>query len=73
MAEKTEKPDAGPVRYRVKAATFVNGTYVDPRAANPVGCEIVGKQCFVTAPAGLEGAALELVKGKAAEPKPPEG
>lgn len=67
MAKDPDKADA-PVRYRVKAATFVNGHYVDPHAANPVGCEKVGKHCFVWAPPGLEGPALELAKGKAADP-----
>jgi hypothetical protein len=63
MAEKSEKPE-GKVRYRVLKPTFVNGTYVDPGAANPVGCERQGKQFFVLAAPGLEGGALELVDKK---------
>lgn len=69
MAKDTDKAEA-PARYRVKAATFVNGHYVDPQAANPLGCEKVGKHLYVMAPPGLDGPALELVKGKPAEPKP---
>ncbi|CAN1721992.1 protein of unknown function [Hyphomicrobium sp. 1Nfss2.1] len=65
MAEK--------VRYRVLGKTYVNDTYIDPSDPNAPGVERVGKNCFVWAAPGLEGPALELAKGKAAETKPPEG
>ncbi len=65
MAEKTSEK----VRYRVLKPVFVNDTFIDPKDPKAVGIERRGKNVFVMAPPGLEGSALELAKGKAAEPE----